>query len=252
VDILSVMAEEKKKTIAFVLYPGLTLLDLAGPLQVISALADMGLGYEVVVVAERIEPLKTDTPLTVMASHTFAAVPEPFAVVVPGGGGPTMRALTDENLLGYLRRAARSAEWMTSVCTGALLLGAAGLLEGKRANTHWTCREALRAFGATPSGERWVEDGRVITAAGVAAGIDMALHLVARLAGVGAASAVQFAIEYDPEPPLGPLDWDTAPRAQMAPLVGRWMAEGLAESPELLARLRKYAVHQGGFSVGSW
>jgi transcriptional regulator GlxA family with amidase domain len=239
------MAEEEKKTIAFVLYPGLTLLDLAGPLQVVSALAEMGLGFEAAVVAERIEPLKTDTPLTITASHTFAEVPEPFAVVVPGGTAPTLRALTDQTLVGYLRRAAESAEWTTSVCTGALLLGAAGLLEGKRANTHWTCREALRAFGATPSGERWVEDGRVITAAGVAAGIDMALHLVARLAGTEVARAVQFAIEYDPEPPLGPLDWDMAPRARMVPLVQSWMAEGLAENPELLARLQKYAVHTG-------
>lgn len=235
--ILSGMAQEQKKTIAFVLYPGLTLLDLAGPLQVISALAGAGLGYEAVVVAERIEPLGTDTPLTITADRTFAEVPEPYAVVVPGGGTPTFRALTDETLLGYLRHAAEGAEWMTSVCTGALLLGAAGLLEGKRANTHWMYRETLRAFGAEPVADRWVEDGRVITAAGVAAGIDMALYLVSRLAGDEIARVVQFGIEYDPEPPLGPLDWDLAPRRLGA--LENSLRDGV-DNPELLAKLRQY------------
>jgi transcriptional regulator GlxA family with amidase domain len=245
VAIVSGMADEKKKTIAFVLYPGLTLLDLAGPLQVISSLAGLGQGFEAVVVAERVEPLETDTPLTITASRTFAEVPEPYAVVVPGGAAPTLRALTDETLLGYLRQTAKTARWMTSVCTGALLLGAAGLLEGKRANTHWTFREGLRAFGATPVDERWVEDGQVITAAGVAAGIDMALHLVTRLAGDDVARAIQFAIEYDPEPPLGPLDWAAAPRGLMAPVVQTWLTEGLAGDPDLRERLRKHTVHTG-------
>jgi transcriptional regulator GlxA family with amidase domain len=228
------MAEEKKKTIAFVLYPGLTVLDLVGPLQVLSALA----GYQAVVVAERIEPLGTDTALTLTASHTFAEVPEPFAVVVPGGGTPTFRALSDETLLGYLRHAAEGAEWMTSVCTGALLLGAAGLLEGKRANTHWMFREMLRAFGAEPVTDRWVEDGRVITAAGVSAGIDMALHLAGRLAGDETARAIQFGVEYDPAPPLGPLDWASAPRQISA--LESVLTDGVTDNPELLATLRQY------------
>jgi transcriptional regulator GlxA family with amidase domain len=228
------MTGEKKKTIAFVLYPGLTVLDLVGPLQVLSALA----GYQTVVVAERIEPLGTDTALTLTASHTFAEVPEPFAVVVPGGGTPTFRVLSDETLLGYLRHAAEGAEWMTSVCTGALLLGAAGLLEGKRANTHWMFREMLRAFGAEPVTDRWVEDGRVITAAGVSAGIDMALHLAGRLAGDETARAIQFGVEYDPAPPLGPLDWASAPRQISA--LESVLTDGVTDNPELLARLRQY------------
>jgi transcriptional regulator GlxA family with amidase domain len=236
--ILVIMAEEKKKTIAFVLYPGLTVLDLVGPLQVLSALAGAGLGYETVVVAERIEPLETDTPLSVTASHTFAEVSQPYAVVVPGGGTPTFRALTDETLLGYLRQAAKGAVWMTAVCTGALLLGAAGLLEGKRANTHWMFRGLLRGFGAEPVADRWVEDGQVITSAGVAAGIDMALYLVGRMAGDDVARAVQFGIEYDPEPPLGPLDWEVAPR-RVATLE-RALQDGIRDSPELLARLSRY------------
>ena len=232
------MAEEKKKTIAFVLYPGLTVLDLVGPLQVFSALAASGSGFEAVAVAERIEPLGTDTALSLTASHTFAEVPEPFAVVVPGGGAPTFRALSDKTLVGYLRHAAESAEWMTSVCTGALLLGAAGLLEGKRANTHWMFREMLRAFGAEPVADRWVEDGRVITAAGVSAGIDMALYLVGKLAGDKTARAVQFGIEYDPAPPLGPLDWESAPHEIAA--LDSVLTDGVTDDPELLARLRQY------------
>jgi transcriptional regulator GlxA family with amidase domain len=207
---------------------------------VISALADAGLDYEVVV-AERIEPLRTDTPVTITAGRTFAEVPEPYAVVVPGGVTPTIRALTDEHLLSYLRQASAGAEWTTSVCTGARLLGAAGLLEGRRATTQWLYRDMLRAFGAKLVAERWVEDGRLITAAGVAAGIDMALYLVRRIAGDDVARAVQFGIEYDPQPPLGPLDWDAAPRQLMIPMLEHSLRDGLAGSPELLARLSRYA-----------
>lgn len=116
------------RTIAFVTYPGITLLDLAGPLQVCSALQDLSQDFRTVVLGERIEPMRTDTPLAVLPSHTFDEVPEPFALVVPGGLAPTLTALADGHLLDRLRQAASQAHLVGSVCTGSLLLGAAGLL----------------------------------------------------------------------------------------------------------------------------
>ncbi|WP_343953921.1 DJ-1/PfpI family protein [Nonomuraea longicatena] len=217
-----------EKTIAFVLYPGCTILDLVGPLQVLSTLAAMRPEFRVIVVAERLEPYETDTPLQVRAGHTFADVPSPDVVVVPGGGAPTLRAMTDETLLAYLRGGARLT---TSVCTGSLILGAAGLLDGRRATTHWSMLDALPEFGATPVRERWVADGPVLTAAGVSAGIDMALHLTEELGGIDLARAVQFAIEYDPEPPHGKLNWTEAPRPLYLAVVGQWLRDGLGDHP---------------------
>ncbi|MEU5091258.1 DUF4158 domain-containing protein [Streptomyces sp. NPDC021356] len=124
-----------------------------------------------------------------------------------------------------------------SVCTGSLLLAAAGLLEGRRANTHWRYRPLLAKFGVIPVAERWVEDGNVITSAGVSAGIDMALYLVARLAGKDVARVVQLFIEYDPEPPFGPIDWTTANPAQYDGLRTESLCQALADHPELLQRL---------------
>ena len=122
-------------------------------------------------------------------------------MLVPGGEG-NRPLLDDDRVLGWLREIDRTTRWTTSVCTGSLVLGAAGLLEGKRATSHWLFIEQLREYGAEPSPERVVEDGKVITAAGVSSGIDMALHLVNREMGPEAAQAIQLAIEYDPEPPF--------------------------------------------------
>ncbi len=227
----------EQKTLAFVVYPGLTPLDLVGPLQVLSALAQLDPGYRTVVVGATKDTIGTDTPLSVAASHTFDEVPSPYAVLVPGGTVPTLRAMADERLLAWLRGAAAGAELVTSVCTGSMVLGAAGLLEGKRATTHWMFRDLLTGLGATPVAERWVEDGRVITAAGVSAGIDLALHLVERLAGRQVATNVQFAIEYDPEPPQGRLDWANQPYGDLKPLREHTLRAGLADHPELLGRL---------------
>ncbi|MEA5365144.1 DJ-1/PfpI family protein [Amycolatopsis sp., V23-08] len=232
---------DAQKTIAFVLYPGLTPLDLVGPLQVLSALAQIDPGYRTVVVGANRDELATDTPLRVAPSHTFDEVPAPFAVLVPGGTVPTLRAMADETLLAWLRSAAATAELVTSVCTGSLVLGAAGLLEGKRATTHWMFRDVLTGLGATPVAKRWVADGKVITAAGVSAGIDLALHLVERLAGREVATTVQFVIEYDPEPPQGALDWDNPPYGDLKPLREYTLREGLADHPELLAKLLAHA-----------
>ncbi|MDT8912465.1 DJ-1/PfpI family protein [Amycolatopsis sp. PS_44_ISF1] len=227
---------EPQKTLAFVVYPGLTSLDLVGPLQVLSALDAAGPEFRTVVVGETLEPVTTDSPLRIAPSHTFDAVTDPYAIIVPGGGVPTLQALADRTLIGYLARAAETAELAASVCTGSLLLGQAGLLNGREATTHWLFRDLLPAFGATPVAKRWVEDGPVITAAGVSAGIDLALHLVERFAGTEAARRVQFGIEYDPEPPLGPLDWSDVPE-DLGSLRELVLREGLAGRPELRAKL---------------
>ncbi|MBB4683215.1 DJ-1/PfpI family protein [Amycolatopsis jiangsuensis] len=230
-----------EKTFAFVVYPGLTALDLVGPLQVLNAYAQADPAVRIAVVGENRDTVGTDSPLRIAPSHTFAEIPGPDWVLVPGGGGPTLRALSDATLIGYLRHAAAGAELMMSVCTGSLLLGEAGLLDGRDATTHWMFRDLLRAFGATPVARRWVEDGPVITAAGVSAGIDLALHVVDRLAGPDVARRVQFGIEYDPQPPHGPLDWDAAPADDLRSIRERALRDGLADAPELREKLLAHA-----------
>ncbi|AWN30399.1 DJ-1/PfpI family protein [Streptomyces sp. NEAU-S7GS2] len=230
-------SEAPVKTIAFVLYPGLTPLDIVGPLQVFAALADLVPGYRTVVVGERIEPMGSDTPLSLVPSHTFEEMADPYAVIVPGGLVPTLAAMADENLLRNLRETAARSQVVGSVCTGSLLLAAAGLLEGRQATTHWMYRDLLARFGATPVTRRWVEDGHFITAAGVSAGIDMALHLVGRLAGNEVARMVQLFIEYDPEPPFGPIDWTAADSGKYAPFARQLLQTALTDHPALLAHL---------------
>lgn len=229
--------EAPAKTIAFVLYPGLTPLDIVGPLQVFSVLSQLVPGYRTVVVGERIEPMATDTPLSLVPSHTFETMPDPHVLIVPGGTVPTVAAMADERLLDKLRTAAARSEIVGSVCTGALLLATAGLLEGRRANTHWMYRNLLTKFGAIPVAERWVRDGNVITAAGVSAGIDLALHLVGELAGRDTARKVQLFVEYDPEPPFGPIDWEAADPGQYAPVLQKRLHQALTDHPALLERL---------------
>ncbi|ASO20876.1 transcriptional regulator GlxA family with amidase domain [Actinoalloteichus hoggarensis] len=229
---------EQQRTIAMVVYPGLTPLDMVGPLQVLGGLSALDPRFEIAVVGEHTDPMPTDTPLQICADRAFDEVPDPFAVIVPGGMAPTMRAMTDERLQEYLRDTAPGARLMGSVCTGSLVLGAAGLLTGREATSHWAFLPLLAAFGATPVRRRWVTDGPVVTAAGVAAGIDMALHLVSTLAGEDAARRVQLVIEYDPEPPLGPLDWETADTAAFSPSMPEYaIREGLGDYPELRERL---------------
>ena len=196
------MASQEPKTVAFVLYPGITLLDMVGPLQVFSVLQGFNDQYRPVVVAERIEPMPTDTPLTVIADKTFDEVPDPAVVLVPGGGAPTIKAMGDPVIRDYLQRVAGTSELVGSVCTGVMILAAAGLLEGRNATTHWSHHRLLERLGATYLPDRWVEDGKVITSAGVSAGIDLALALVARLTDEPTARRVQLAIEYDPHPPF--------------------------------------------------
>lgn len=198
-----------KKLIAFPLYPGVTPLDLVGPLTVLRDLK-VGSPYRAVVVGQRSGPLATDTSLRLVPSQTFAEVPHPFALIVPGGGAATVEALKDEALIAYVRSAATTAEVIGSTGNGALILAAAGLLHGRRAAIHWAYGALLESLGARPARERWVEDGEFLTSAGGSAGIDMMLHLVARLTSEPRAKLAQIITEYDPQPPFGGIDWQRA------------------------------------------
>jgi transcriptional regulator GlxA family with amidase domain len=203
--------EGRERLIAFVMYPGLTVLDLVGPLQVLTALERFAPGYRTVVVGARREPVPTDVGVSMAPDRTFAEVPNPAIVLVPGGALPTIRAMSDPAIRDYVRTAAASAELVTSVCTGSLILGAVGLLEGRDATTNWFYSGILENLGATYHQRRWVDEGRLIMSAGVSAGIDMALHLAARLTDEATARKVQLAIDYNPQPPYGGIDYDHIP-----------------------------------------
>ncbi|MDH6438410.1 putative intracellular protease/amidase [Streptomyces sp. SAI-144] len=183
--------------IAIVLYDRFTALDAVGPYETLGRLPDS----EVVFVAEETGPVRTDSGnLALIADRTLAEVPNPDVVVVPGGPGQTTQ-MTNEALLDWIRVADTTSTWTTSVCTGSLLLAAAGRLEGRRATSHWLALDELRRFGVEPTGERVVTDGKYVTAAGVSSGIDMGLALLGRISGDFVAQAVQLGIEYDPQPP---------------------------------------------------
>ncbi|HEX6154106.1 MAG TPA: DJ-1/PfpI family protein [Solirubrobacterales bacterium] len=183
---------------SILLFDGFTALDAIGPYEVLRSVP----GWEVEFVAEERGEVRTDSgAVGLSAGRSLAEVTGAEILLVPGGQG-NRALLEDEATLSWLREIDRTTTWTTSVCTGSLLLGAAGLLEGKRATGHWLFLEPLREYGADPVGGRYVEDGKVITAAGVSAGIDMALHLVGREKGPKVAQAVQLGIEYDPAPPF--------------------------------------------------
>jgi transcriptional regulator GlxA family with amidase domain len=184
--------------IAILLYEGFTALDAIGPYEVLRSVPD----WEVEFVAKQRGEVRTDSGVVgLTADRSLEEVGEPEILLVPGGMG-TRKTMADEEILAWLRRVDETTKWTTSVCTGSLLLAAAGLLEGKQATGHWAWLEPLRELGADPVGGRYVEDGKVITAAGVSAGIDMALYLVGREVGTEVAQAIQLGIEYDPDPPF--------------------------------------------------
>jgi putative intracellular protease/amidase len=184
--------------IAIPLYDRFTALDAVGPYEVLQRIP----GAQVTWLAHEPGPVGTDTgQLHLVADAAFEDLPDPEIVVVPGGTG-TNAVLDDERLVGWIRRAHETSQWTTSVCTGSLLLGAAGVLEGIDATSHWLDVQDLERYGARPTGKRVVEQGKVITAAGVSAGIDMGLTLAARIAGPEVAQAIQLGIEYDPQPPF--------------------------------------------------
>ena len=203
------MAEEQnQKSIAFVLYPGLTAFDLAGPLQVFSGVSQLAPEYRTVVVGERLESIDTDLHVKLIPTHTFEEVPRPSVLLVPGDRASTFKAMSNEAIRSYVRSAAETAEVAGSICTGALILASVGLLEGRQATTHWVYYKILEEFGARYVRKRWVEDGKFISSAGVSAGIDMALHLAARLTDEETARRVQLSLGYDPHPPFGGIDYD--------------------------------------------
>jgi transcriptional regulator GlxA family with amidase domain len=183
--------------IAIPLYDRFTALDAVGPYEVLWRLP----GATVRWVGAEARPYATDRGLQLVAEATLDDVPAPDVLVVPGGTG-TRDALGDERLVEWIRAAHATSTWTTSVCTGALLLGAAGVLDGLRATTHWAYADALADYGAEATSERVVRQGKVITSAGVSSGIDMALTLAAAIAGDDVAQAIQLRIEYDPEPPF--------------------------------------------------
>jgi len=192
--------------IGLVLFPKLTQLDLTGPLQVFSSVP----GAQVHLIWKRIEPVASDSVMALTPTMTFADCPQLDVVCVPGGLG-TDDMVNDEEVLAFLRRQAEGARFVTSVCTGSLVLGAAGLLKGYRAATHWTAMDFLSAFGATPTKTRVCVDRNRVTGGGVTAGIDFALTLVSLLVDRRTAEAIQLRLEYNPAPPFNSGSPDTAP-----------------------------------------
>jgi transcriptional regulator GlxA family with amidase domain len=210
--------------IAILLYDEMTCLDAMGPYEVLAALP----GNEVCFVAEHRGEIRPDTrALGLVADRSIEDLTAADVLVVPGGNDEVVRR--NERLLAWVRTVDATTQWTTSVCTGSLILGAAGLLRGRRATTHWFRHDLLREFGAEPTLERVVEDGKYVTAAGVSAGIDMALRLLQKTAGDDAAQAVQLGIEYDPQPPFDAGSPLKAP-APIVELVRSVFAQGLASA----------------------
>jgi cyclohexyl-isocyanide hydratase len=202
--------------IGLLLFPKLTQLDLTGPLQVFSSLP----GAKVHLIWKRIEPVPSDSVLVLTPTVSFADCPQLDVICVPGGVG-TDDMVNDEEMLDFLRRQAEGAKYVTSVCTGSLILGAAGLLRGYRATTHWTAMELLAPFGATPAKTRVCIDRNRITGGGVTAGIDFALTLVSILTDCQTAEVIQLRLEYNPAPPFNAGSPDTAPPEILALLQDR-------------------------------
>jgi cyclohexyl-isocyanide hydratase len=188
-----------------------TQLDMTGPLQVFSSLP----GAKVHLIWKRIEPVESDAVLTLTPTMTFADCPQLDVICVPGGAG-TDDMVNDTEMLDFLRRQASGAKYITSVCTGSLVLGAAGLLQGYRATTHWTAMEFLSEFGATPTKTRVCVDRNRVTGGGVTAGIDFALTLVSILVDRQTAEAIQLRLEYNPAPPFNSGSPDVAPPEVLA------------------------------------
>ena len=223
--------------IGLVIFPKVTQLDLTGPVQVFSSVP----GAKLHLIWKRIEPVTSDSVLTLTPTTTFADCPQLDVICVPGGVG-TDDMINDADMLDFLRRQAAGAKYITSVCTGSLVLGAAGLLRGYRAATHWTAMDFLEAFGATPTRTRVCIDRNRVTGGGVTAGIDFALTLVSILVDRMTAEAIQLRLEYNPAPPFNAGSPDTAP-----PEILALMKERIAPAQ---AR-RAEAIHRAAARLGS-
>ncbi|WGF87169.1 DJ-1/PfpI family protein [Marinivivus vitaminiproducens] len=219
--------------IGFLVFPDVMQLDLTGPHEVLSQLPDS----VVHLIWKDTEPVRASSGMRILPDTRFEDCPPLDVICVPGGGG-VGPLLEDGSVLAFLRDAAGSARFVTSVCTGSLVLGAAGLLRGRRAACHWLSRDLLTEFGATPVALRVVRDGNLITGGGVTAGIDFGLALVAELRGDEAAQAIQLQIEYDPDPPFAAGSPDTAPAA----IVQRVRAATTARQAERARRVARAAA----------
>ena len=228
--------DKKNKTIAIVTYPGVALLDLV----VTQTVLDRGTRYRTVTVGERTEPLDSNTPMAIIPEKRFEEVPDPFAIIVPGGGMASLEAMGNERLLNYLRFAEHAAELVSSVSTGAFVLAAAGLLEGRQATTHPAYAELLKKLGVNYVQSYSVEDGKFLTMEGVSSGIDTTLELVAKLRSEAAAKRTEAIIEYDPQPPFGAIDWSEANGDGLGDTLDEHRAElerALANRPDLYQKL---------------
>jgi cyclohexyl-isocyanide hydratase len=194
---LSWLIDTAQVNIVFVLFDNVTQLDFSGPVQFLSRLP----GAKTHVVSKDGKAISTDCGFAIVPTGSFADCPQADIICVPGGHG-VRQAIADEALVAFVREQAKSAEWITSVCTGSFILGAADLLHDKRATTHWAYTQLLPLFGATHEEARVVRDGNLVTAGGVTSGIDFALKLIALAQGEDVARTIQLALEYDPAPPF--------------------------------------------------
>lgn len=217
----------------FVLFPNLTQLDFTGPLQVLHRLP----GATTHIIAKTMDPVPSDCGLSLVPTTTFADCPPLDLICVPGGFGVD-QAMADDETVNFVRRRGLTAKYVTSVCTGAFILGAAGLLKGKRATTHWAYHDMLALVGATPEKARVVRDGHTITGGGVTAGIDFALTVAAEIAGPDVAQNIQLAIEYDPAPPFDSGSPQRAPKEILDQGAARYAKRQEAFKTALLAALR--------------
>jgi transcriptional regulator GlxA family with amidase domain len=196
----------RKSQIAVVVYPGVSALELVGTVSVLGGLG-LETGFRTVTVAGNREPVDTNTPMKLVPESTFEEISQPFGILIPGGGLSTIQAMGDENILRYVSSAAQDAQLVASVGTGALILAAAGLLDGRQATTHRAYREILENLGATYGERRWTCDGKYITSGGTSGGVDMGLHLVGEHKNERTARQVQLWVEYDPQPPFSNIEW---------------------------------------------
>jgi cyclohexyl-isocyanide hydratase len=223
--------------IGLLVFPKVTQLDLTGPVQVFSSVP----GAQLHLIWKRIEPVQSDSVLVLTPTITFADCPQLDVICVPGGAGSD-DLLNDEEVLDFLRQQAEGAKFITSVCTGSLVLGAAGLLRGYRAATHWTAMDYLAAFGAIPTKTRVCVDRNRITGGGVTAGIDFALTLVSMLVDRTTAEAIQLRLEYNPAPPFNSGSPDTAP-AEVLALIKERIVPSQARRGEAVARAATRLAH---------
>jgi len=210
--------------VGFVIFPDLTQLDFTGPLQVLARLPQ-SVTY---IIAKSEAPVPSDCGLSLVPTCTFANCPPLDLICIPGGVSGVVGAIGDQQTVEFVRLQARNAKYVTSVCTGAFVLGAAGLLRGRRVTTHWAYTDLLPLFGATYEKSRIVKDGNLITAGGVTSGIDFGLSVAAEIAGETAARTIQLGIEYDPEPPFDSGHPDRAPAAVKSALFNRYEKARLA------------------------